>query len=51
MEYRHIMKYSQHKKIWKHSFANELVRLAQAMGERFKLINTILFANYVNIPS
>ena len=51
MEYRHIMKYSQHKKIWNHSFANELVRLAQGIGKRVKVTDTIFFVNYKNITS
>ena len=46
MEYIHLMKDDQHKKIWNHSFANELVRLAQGIGKRFKVTDTIFFVNY-----
>ena len=51
MEYRHLMKYNQHKKVWKYSFANELGRLAQGTGKRVKGTDTILVIDYRYIPS
>ena len=51
MEYLHLMKYSQHKKFCKRSFANEICRLEQGVGGVVKGRDTILFINYDNIPS
>jgi hypothetical protein len=34
MEYRHLIKSPKHQEAWKHSFANELKRLAQGIGGR-----------------
>ena len=50
MEYRHLMKDNQQKKVWKHSFSNEPGRLAQGTGKRVKTTDTILFVEYNNIP-
>jgi hypothetical protein len=43
MEYRHLIKSPKHKDDWAHSFANEIGRLAQGIGNREKGTNTILF--------
>ena len=51
MEYIHLMKDDQHKKIWNHSFANELVRLAQGIDKRVMVTDTIFFVNNKNITS
>ena len=51
MEYWHIVKISQYKKICKNSFSNELGRLSQSMGERVKCVDTVIFVNYDYIPS
>ena len=37
------MKDNHNKKVWKHSFANELVRLEQGVGKIVKVTDTILF--------
>ena len=51
MDYMHLTKDKQHKKVWKHSFENELVRLSQGVGKIFKGTDTIFFVDYNNIPS
>ena len=51
MEYRKFMKYDKHNKVWKHFFANELVRLVQGVGKRVKGMDTVFFVDYNYIPS
>ena len=51
MEHRHIMKYYKNKKVWKHSFANELGKLEQLVVKIVKGMGNIFFFNYINIPS
>ena len=51
MDYMHIIKDNQHKKVWKHSFENELGRLAQGVGKTFKGMDTIFYVDYNKIPS
>ena len=51
MEYSYIVKDYQHKKFWKYSFGNELGRLAQRVGKIVKLMDTLLFVSYKNVPS
>jgi hypothetical protein len=41
MEYRHLIKSPKHHDAWAHSFANDLGRLAQGIGNREKGTNTI----------
>ena len=51
MEYIHLYKKSQTNFFWKHSFSNELDRLAQGARKRVKRMETLLFTNYGNITS
>ena len=51
MEYRHLMKYDQHEKSWKHSFTNEVGNLSQVVGGVVKATDTIFFIDYENISS
>ena len=51
MEYRHFMKYDQHKKVWKHSFSNDLGSLSLGVDKIVKVTDTILFMEYNNNPS
>ena len=51
MEYGHIMKDTKHKMVWQHSFSNELGILAQFVGNRVKVIDTIFFVEYEYFPS
>ena len=46
-----LMRDNKHKKVWKHSFANELGRLEQGSVKRVKGTDTILFVDYNDIPS
>ena len=43
MEYRHLIKNKYTRKIWDNSFANDLGRLANDVGNRIKGTNTIKF--------
>ena len=45
------MKYTKQKKVWKYSFANELVRLSQGVGKVVKGTEIIFFVNSKDIPS
>ena len=45
------MKDAQHKKIWRHLFANEMGKLSQRLGKRVKGTDKIFFIDYDNIPS
>ena len=50
IEYRHLVKSPKHQVPWTTSFANELGRLAQGVGNRIKGTNIIYFTDYVLIP-
>jgi hypothetical protein len=50
MEHRNLIKSPQHKDARAHSFANELGRWAQGIGQREKRTNTIFFIPHANIP-
>jgi hypothetical protein len=50
MEYRDLIKSPKTKATWTRSYANELGRLAQGVGNRMKGTNTIFFMPYDDIP-
>ena len=50
MEYRHLIKNKHTRKIWNNSFANELGRLANGVGNRIKGTNTIKFIPRNKVP-
>jgi hypothetical protein len=50
MEYCHLIKSPKHKDEWAHSFANEIGRLAQGIGNRKKGANTIFCIPHSQIP-
>jgi hypothetical protein len=50
MEYRHLIKIPKHQDVWGHSFAIELGRLAQGIGNGEKGTNAIFFIPYSQIP-
>ena len=49
MEYRHLMRENKPKKLCQHSFANELGKLAQGVGKRVKVTDTIFFVYYEDV--
>jgi hypothetical protein len=51
MEYRHLIRNKKYKKVWGHSFGNEIERLAQGMPGRVEGTNTFFFINYDKIPT
>ena len=50
MEYRHLIQDPEYKWVWTKSFANELGRLAQGVGNRIEGTNTITFIAYTDVP-
>ena len=50
MEYRHLMKDNKYEKVWQHSSANKLGRLAKDVVNKFKGTNTIFVVYYKNTP-
>ena len=50
LEYRHLIKNTSTKKIWNTSFANELGRLANGVGDRIAGTNTIAFIPKNMVP-
>ena len=50
MEYRHLIKSPKHQAAWTRSFANEIGRLAQGIGNREKGTNTMFFIHKHQIP-
>lgn len=51
MEYRHLIRKDKYKKVWGHSFGNEIGRLAQGMPGRVEGTNTFFFIDYGKIPA
>ena len=41
LEYRHLMKRVEYRKIWGKAYGNELGRLAQGIGDNIKVTDTI----------
>jgi hypothetical protein len=50
MEYKQLMQHPKTKSKWTHSFANELGRLAQGVGDRLKGTETIFFIPVSAVP-
>ena len=50
LEYRHLMAEEKSKRLWTRSFANELGRLAQGVGDRVKGTDTIFFIRKDEVP-
>jgi len=50
LEYRHLIKNDQTRLTWNRSFANELGRLANGVGNRIKGTNTIKFIPKTSVP-
>jgi len=50
LEFCHLIKYPKTKEIWNKSFANELGRLANGVGERIKGTKTIKFITKSMVP-
>ena len=51
MEYQHLIKQPKTKDKWTTSFANELGRLAQGVGDRHKGTDTIFFIKHNEVPA
>ena len=50
LEYRHLMKRVEYRKIWGKAYGNELGRLAQVIGDNIKGTDIIFFTTKQNIP-
>jgi hypothetical protein len=50
LEYRQLIKCDAYRDIWTHSYANELVRLAQGVGDHIQGITTIFFIRKDQVP-
>jgi hypothetical protein len=50
LEYRQLIKRDAYRDIWTHSYANELGRLAQGVGDRIQGTNTIFFIRKDQVP-
>lgn len=51
MDYRRLVSRNVTKEVWVQSFANELGRLAQGVGQRHVGTDTIFFTAYEDIPT
>ena len=50
LEYIHLIKRVEYRKIWGKAYGNELGRLAQGIGDNIKGTDTICFTTKQNIP-
>jgi hypothetical protein len=50
LEYRHLMERAEYKTQWTQSFANELGRLAQGIGDRVQGTNTMFLIRHDQVP-
>ena len=51
LNYRQLMQSTKHKETWSKSLANEFGRLANGVGGRIKVTNTIKFIHKRDVPS
>jgi len=51
LEYRHLINRPEHRETWRHSYGNEIGRLAQGIPGRVEGTNTIFFINKNEVPN